>query len=132
MRHWIGAAALGFGLVAASAGTASAQTPSIAGVWEVHGQIVFGNRVASASPTCTFRQTAGRLSGECVGPNARGPLNGLIAGRSVSWTWFNGATTAVGVTGRTNFNGTYVDRHLIQGAMTSSDIPGTGSFTQTR
>lgn len=130
MRHWIGAVALG--LAVATAGAASAETPNIAGVWEVHGQIVFGNRVAAANPTCTFRQAAGELSGECVGPNARGPLTGLIAGRSVSWTWFNGATTAVGVSGQTNFNGTYVDRHLIQGSMTSSAIPGTGTFTQTR
>jgi hypothetical protein len=132
MRHWIGAAALGFALVAASAGAASAQTPNIAGVWEVHGQITFGDRIVSANPTCTFRQAAGRLSGVCVGPNARGALTGLIAGRSVSWTWLNAATTAIGVTGRTNFNGTYVNSHLIQGSMTSSATAGTGSFTQTR
>jgi hypothetical protein len=50
----------------------------------------------------------------------------------MSWTWLNGATTAVGVTGRTTFNGTCADRHLIQGSMSSSDIPGSGSFTQTR
>jgi hypothetical protein len=130
MRLWLASAALGAGLFVASA--AAAQTPNIAGVWEVQGQIVNGGGMASATPTCTFRQAAGRLSGECVGPNARGPLTGLISGRNVSWTWRNIPTTAMGVNGATNFNGVYVDSHLIRGSMTSSAVPGTGSFTQTR
>ena len=135
MRYWIAGATLAAGALAASAlttGVAAAQTPDIAGVWQVSGQIAYGARLASATPTCTFRQAGGKLSGECVGPNARGPLTGLISGRSVSWTWSNAATTGIGVTGRTGFNGTWVDAHLIRGSMRSSTFPGVGTFTQTR
>jgi hypothetical protein len=127
---WIAGAALGAGLIVTSA--AAAGTPNISGVWNVQGQAVYGARIVSVSPTCTFRQAAGQLSGECVGPNARGPLTGLIAGHNVSWTWRNVPTTAVGINGETGFNGVYVDAHLIRGTMTSTAIPGTGTFTQTR
>ncbi len=130
MRYWIAGATLAAGLLAGA--TAAAQTPNIAGVWQVSGQIAYGARFANASPTCTFRQAGGKLSGECVGPNARGPLTGLISGRSVSWTWSNVATTGIGVTGRTGFNGAWVDAHLIRGSMRSTAIPGVGTFTQTR
>jgi hypothetical protein len=130
MRLSIASAVVGAGLFVASA--AAAQTPNISGVWQVQGQIAFGARMVSVTPNCTFRQAAGKLSGECVGPNARGPLTGLISGHNVSWTWRNGATTAMGVSGETGFNGVYVDDHLIRGTMTSSAIAGAGTFTQTR
>jgi hypothetical protein len=115
-----------------SAGAASAKTPNIAGVWQVQGEIRYGNAFGTATPTCTFHQAGGTLSGECVGPNGRGPLQGMIAGDKVSWTWSHVATTAVGVNGVTTFNGTYVDSHLIRGAMSDPRYPVSGSFTQTR
>jgi hypothetical protein len=129
MRRGIAAASVA---LLFAAGSASAGTPNIAGVWHVQGQINYGPRFLSATPTCTFRQARGKLSGECVGPNARGPLSGLIAGDSVSWTWSHGATTGVGVSANTSFNGTYVNAHLISGRVSSSAMPGEGPFTQTR
>ena len=130
MRQLIASAAIGLGLFVASA--AAAQTPNIAGVWQLQGQIICGNRIVSGTPTCTFRQSGGRLSGECVGPNAAGPLAGFISGHKVAWTWSNRATTSVGITGKTGLNGTYVDSHLIRGTMTSSASACKGTFTQTR
>jgi hypothetical protein len=115
-----------------AAGAASAQTPNISGVWRVQGQIRYGAAFEADMPTCTFRQTGGVLGGVCVGPHARGPLSGMIAGKRVSWTWSHAATNAVGLNGRTQFNGSYVNGRLIKGSMTSTAIPGTGSFVQTR
>src|ERR1700761_2599950 len=109
------------GIVAASvalvlaAGSASAGTPNIAGVWHVQGRINYGGNFVDVSPNCTFRQAGGKLGGECGGPNARGSVTGLIAGDSVSWTWHHVSTTGVGVSANTSFNGTYVDAHLIRG-----------------
>jgi hypothetical protein len=116
-------------LLATAAGAA---TPNISGVWHIRGEIRYGNVIVSGTPTCTFRQVGGSLSGECVGPNARGPLTGEISGNQVSWTWRNIPTTAVGINGETGFNGTYVSSHLIRGAMRSTAVPATGTFTQTR
>jgi len=126
-----------FGIIVASmgialAGAASAQTPNVSGVWQVRGQIVHGDRTVTVSPACTIQQSGGRLSGDCVGPNGRGPLAGSIAGDRISWTWKDVATTAVGVSATTNFNGTYVNDRLIRGTMNSTAIAGTGNFTQTR
>ena len=131
MRFAIAAALLGAAL--AAAGAASAQTPNISGVWHVQGQIRYGNAFEAASPTCNFQQSSsGALSGQCVGPAGRGPLTGAIAGDRVSWTWRHVATAANGVTGMTQFNGTYVNGELIKGTMTATAIPGTGEFVQTR
>ena len=130
MRSQIAAASAALIVFAGSA--ASAATPSIAGVWHVTGRIDYGARFFVATPTCTFRQAAGKLSGECVGPNARGPLMGIIAGDSVSWTWRHIGTTANGITGDTNFNGTRINNHLIEGRMTAPGIPRDGPFTQSR
>ena len=130
MRPWITFASVSVALLIA--GAASAQTPNISGVWEVQGQIHFGDTFGTATPTCTFHQAGGSLSGECVGPNGRGPLTGIIAGDKVSWSWRHVATTAVGVSGTTTFNGTYIDPHLIKGEMTCPLYPVSGTFTQTR
>jgi hypothetical protein len=130
MRSPIAAASVAWIMFTASA--ASAGTPNIAGVWHVAGRIEYGVRFVVATPTCTFRQAAGKLSGECVGPNARGPLTGIIAGDNVSWTWRHIGTTAAGITGDTNFNGTWINHDLIEGRMTSPAVPGDGPFTQSR
>jgi len=128
----LGMAMASVGLAFLAAGAARAQTPNVSGVWHVQGQIVNGAVMVSATPTCDFRQDGGKLSGECVGPNARGPLTGAIAGDKVSWTWSHVATTPGGVSGYTQFNGTYVNDQLIKGSMTSPAIHGSGPFTQTR
>jgi hypothetical protein len=130
MRGWIAGGLLGLGLIAA--GAASAQSVNIAGAWRIAGQIVVGNEFVSATPVCTFRQTGTRLSGTCIGPNATGPITGVVSGRAVSWTWSNQATTRIGLTGLTSFNGTYENSRLISGVMTSSASAGRGTFTQTR
>jgi hypothetical protein len=130
MRGLIAVACVWFALTAA--GAASAQTPNISGVWHVNGRAHYGAVWASATPTCTFRQVGGRLSGICVGPAARGPLSGAIAGTRVSWTWSHGATRPDGVSGDTQFNGIYVNSRLIRGSMIAPPVPGSGSFTQTR
>ena len=130
MRGWAFSGTLWLGLLAASA--AGAQSVNIAGTWEVAGQMVAGGAVYAANPTCKFEQVGERVSGTCIGPNATGPVTGVVSGRSVSWTWTHGATTLVGISGVTNFDGTYVDRHLIRGEMSAPGFPGVGSFTQTR
>ena len=130
MRNAIAVACVGLALVAA--GAARAQTPDISGVWHVQGHLASGRFVEDAMPTCNFVQNGGVLSGECVGPAGRGPLSGAIAGDKVSWTWSHVATAVNGVTGQTQFNGTYVNSQLIKGSMTSSLIPGVGDFVQTR
>jgi len=130
MRGWIAGGLLGLGLIAA--GAASAQTVNIAGTWRIAGQIVVGNVFVSATPVCNFKQVGSRLSGACIGPNASGPITGVVSGRAVSWTWSNRATTRIGLNGLTGFNGTYENSRLIRGTMTSSASPGRGTFTQTR
>jgi hypothetical protein len=130
MRQLVAAAAMGLGLLATSA---NAATPNISGDWQIQGEIQSGGAIVSATPTCTFVQTAaGNLSGSCVGPNASGPLTGHISGTRVAWTWRNVPTTSIGINGETGFNGTYVDAHLIRGTMTSTAVRGSGTFTQTR
>jgi hypothetical protein len=130
MRVWLVCGTLGMALFAA--GAASAQSVNIAGTWAVQGSIQSGDLLMSATPTCKFEQVGDRLAGTCIGPNAAGPLSGVVSGDAVSWTWTHRATTAVGNTGVTGFNGTYVDAHLIRGTMTSTGIAARGSFTQTR
>jgi hypothetical protein len=131
MRQLVAAAATGLGLLLAT--SANAATPNISGDWKIQGEIQSGRGIVSATPTCTFVQSAaGKLSGSCVGPNASGPLAGYISGNNVSWTWRNIPTTSIGVNGETGFKGTYVDAHLIRGVMTSTSLPGAGTFTQTR
>jgi hypothetical protein len=129
MRSLIAVTCVGITLAAASA--AVAQTPNISGVWHVNGRARYGAVWASATPTCTFRQIGNRLSGTCVGPAARGPLSGAIAGTRVSWTWSHVATRPGGVSGDTQFNGTYFNSRLIRGSMYAPPA-GNGSFTQTR
>lgn len=130
MRSLIAVACMGVALTAA--GAAAAQTPNISGVWRVNGRAVFGRVWTSVTPTCTFRQVGGQLSGICVGPGARGPLTGAIAGTRVSWTWNHVAVRPGGVTGSTQFNGIYVNSRLIRGSMLSPPVPTAGTFTQTR
>jgi hypothetical protein len=120
------------GLALLAAGPVSAQPIDISGAWKIQGTIQSGGALFSARPTCVFEQAGSKLSGACIGPNASGPLTGVISGRNVSWTWRNRATNDVGITGMTAFNGVYVDHHLIQGTMTSSATSGEGAFTQTR
>jgi hypothetical protein len=115
----------------AGASGASAQTPNISGLWRVNGHAHYGAVWSSVTPTCTFRQVGGRLSGTCVGPAARGPLSGSIAGTRVSWTWSHVATRPGGVSGDTQFNGIYVNSRLIRGSMYAPPA-GNGSFVQTR
>jgi hypothetical protein len=115
-----------------AAGAASAQSINLSGVWKVQGSIQAGASVFSATPTCTFQQAGTQLSGTCVGANASGPLTGVVSGANVSWTWTHQATDAVGNSGVTAFSGAYVDDHLVQGTMTSSGVPGQGTFTLTR
>jgi hypothetical protein len=128
MRLGLACAALSL-LAATSVG---AQAPNLAGVWKVSGKISCIGAVMIVTPTCTFRQADGRLGGECVGPNARGPISGAIAGSKVSWTWQHQATTNEGISGSTSFNGTYASPRLIRGVMSSAGLPCKGAFTQTR
>jgi len=130
MRGWVFVGMFGLGLTAGSA--ASAQPVNIAGTWHVAGEAVAGAITYTAYPTCEFEQVGERVSGTCIGPNATGPLSGVVSGRSVSWSWTHRATTLVGLSGVTNFNGTYINSHLIRGAMSAADSPVVGSFTQTR
>ncbi len=130
MRGAMFVGVLGLGSIVASA--ACAQSVNIAGTWQVAGQAAANGVIMTANPTCEFEQVGQRVSGTCIGPNATGPLTGVVSGRSVSWTWTHRATTLAGISGVTNFNGTYVDRHLIRGEMSSPDLPGVGTFTQTR
>jgi len=130
MRGWVMCGALGLAL--ASAGAAGAATVNIAGTWQVSGQMESGGAVFMANPSCEFEQVGHRVSGTCIGPHATGPVTGVVEGRSVSWTWTHRATDLVGLSGVTNFNGTYVDVHLIRGDMTAPGVPAVGSFTQTR
>ena len=130
MRGWLVCVAFGIGVLAA--GGANAQPVNIAGTWNIQGSIQAGAVLFSATPTCKFEQVGTRLAGRCIGPNAAGPLTGVVSGKAVSWTWTHGATDAVGISGTTNFHGTYVDSHLIRGTMTSAGMPARGTFTQTR
>jgi hypothetical protein len=130
MRGWLVCVALGTAVFAASA--ADAQPVNIAGTWNVQGSIQVGGTLFSAMPTCKFEQVGARLAGTCIGPNAAGPVTGVVSGHAVSWTWTHQATDAVGNTGVTDFRGDYVDSHLIRGTMTSSGVPAQGTFTQTR
>jgi hypothetical protein len=130
MRGWVFGGMLGLGVLAA--GAASAQPVNIAGTWEVAGQMTAGGVVYAANPTCRFEQVGERISGACIGPNATGPATGVVSGRTISWSWTHRATTLAGISGVTNFNGAYGDRHLIRGEMSAPGIPGVGSFTQTR
>jgi hypothetical protein len=111
---------------------AGAQTPNLAGAWKVSGKITCIGAVMIVTPTCTFRQVGGRLGGECVGPNARGPLSGVVGGSKVSWTWQHQATTSDGISGSTAFSGTLSSPRAISGTMTSAGLPCKGKFTQTR
>jgi hypothetical protein len=130
MRGWL--VGVAFGMALCAAGAADAQSVNIAGTWNVQGAIQVGGTLFSAAPTCKFEQVGDRLAGTCIGPNAAGPLTGVVSGRAVSWTWTHRATDAVGNSGVTDFDGVYVDRHLIRGTMTSSGVPARGTFTQTR
>lgn len=130
MRGWLVCAALSMAVFAA--GDADAQSVNIAGTWDIQGSIQSGGVLFSATPTCTFEQVGARLAGTCIGPNAAGPVTGVVSGNAVSWTWTHHATDVVGNNGITNFNGAYIDAHLIRGTMTSSGVLARGTFTQTR
>jgi hypothetical protein len=130
MRGWLVCVTLGVAELAA--GGANAQSVNIAGTWNVQGNIQAGAVVFSAMPTCQFEQVGDRLAGTCIGPNAAGPVTGVVSGNAVSWTWTHHATDAFGGNGITDFNGAYVDTHLIRGTITDTGVPGRGTFTQTR
>jgi len=118
-----------------AAGAASAQ-PMVAGIWHVSGKISSGktvdNQLFEIEATCLFMQSGEQISGNCTGPDATGPITGVVAGNSIEWTWRSHATTALGVAGMTGFNGTIVRAGQIEGTMTSTASTGKGTFTQTR
>ena len=129
MRGVVFGGALSLALFAA--GAASAQ-PNVAGTWHVSGKIFYGNLFSQATPTCHFVQNGSQLGGTCIGPNARGPIEGTVSGNSITWTWSHHATDVVGATGITGFEGSFVNPRLIKGWMTSTGTPGRGRFTQSR
>jgi hypothetical protein len=106
----------------------------LAGAWQIKGRIDYGGSpVAIAAPVCDFQQAGLTLSGTCTGPNAKGPLTGVVAGRHVSWKWTTSATTAVGTTGEAWFQGDLGDDGTVKGTWGVDVLPDLkGEFTQTR
>jgi hypothetical protein len=129
MRGLLFAAALGMALFAAGAANA---LPNVAGRWYVSGKIYYGAQYIQATPTCHFIQNGSQLGGTCTGPNGSGPIEGRVSGNSITWTWSHQATTIIGMTGVTGFEGSFVTPRLIRGWMTSTGTPGRGRFTQSR
>jgi hypothetical protein len=129
MRGLVLVGALGVALLAA--GAASAQS-NVAGRWHVVGTINDGLNHFQATPTCAFILSGAQLGGTCIGPNGRGPIEGTVSGRSITWTWSHHATNAFGATGITGFEGTVINAGLIRGVMTFSGSPASGRFTASR
>src|SRR5580698_4706698 len=123
MRNLLFSGALGLALCAAGAASAA---PNVAGVWRVSGRIVYGKAFFQATPTCVFSQRGSQIAGSCTGPHATGPVMGVVSGKSISWTWSNHGTDAVGITGMSRFDGSFINSRLIRGTMTSTATPGVG------
>ena len=138
IRQLVAAAAMGLGLLATSA---NAATPNISGDWQDSGrggEIQSGGAIVSATPTCTFVQTAaGNLSGSCVGPNASGPPDRPHlwneGGLDLAQRHSHHQHSPRHPNGETGFNGNLRrTAHLIRGTITSTAVRGSGTFTQTR
>jgi len=123
-------AVIAAGLIAAAPAIASAA--DLSGAWSVYGSIELpGGGLFSASPTCQFQQARHKLSGDCKGPNAAGPLTGEVHGRRVAWQWtanaFSGGSGVVSFAGRLGHDG------VIRGSINFSHLPKrSGTFTQQR
>lgn len=114
------------------AGTAYAADMS--GTWSLSAMYMQGGRlVGTDTPVCTFQQTGNQISGTCKGPNGLGPVMGTAAGGSVSLQWNHTATTAIGRTGTSMYQGSVGTDGVVRGSAASSNMPGVGGvFTATR
>ena len=104
-----------FGAVVATAvlvtpGGAGAST-SFTGKWVVTGSMPD----ESISPTCTFNQDHGKLSGSCKGPNGLGDLDGAADGDSIVWHWDRVATSDKTWDATLTFRGTLGSDGIVKG-----------------
>ncbi len=121
----ISAAAAAFAAVAALPLAASAA--SFAGTWTFTGTFAYRGASYVTAPVCVLRQSGNALAGSCKGPNAIGPANGSVNGRSIMLQWH--ATSTAGRSGVATLKGTWGADGVVRGTITSTSAPGVGVLT---
>lgn len=74
------------------------------------------------SPTCTFKQDGGKLSGFCKGPSALGDLDGAADGDTIVWHWDRVATNDKVSDGTLTFRGKLGSDGAIRGEWKDSEV----------
>lgn len=101
---------------------AGADTPSIAGRWQVHSSIA-GN---DNDQDCNFTQKDNEISGACSSDKGSVNIAGKIDGKKVTWSYksdYNGTALTV------NFEGTLSADNKIAGTVTVPEFSVDGDFT---
>lgn len=119
------------GGMAAAAGAASA--PDFTGKWVVTGSMSGDNGEETISPTCTFKQDGGDLSGSCKGPSGLGSLDGAVDGKSIVWHWKRVATNSDVLDATITFRGSLGSDGVIRGQWKDDNIDDeVGTFVAQR
>jgi len=112
-----------------------AAADSYEGTWQVHGEMrgPNGQVVAGIAPVCQLYQRGNQLSGQCTGPNARGPASGVVNGNdatmAATWEWTATASNSSGQSGVVVFYSRIDNDNVMRGTFTGSSQPGmTGTF----
>jgi hypothetical protein len=117
-------------LAALIVGAVSAQAATdFSGKWVVSGTM----EDEVISPTCTFAQNNGELSGSCKGPSGLGSLDGAADGQSIVWHWKRVATNSDVGDATITFRGTLGSDGVIRGQWKDDNVDDeVGTFVAQR
>ena len=119
MKHLFSIAAL----LTAHAASALAQAPDVSGTW----QFEVETQIGTGTPTFTFKQDGGKLSGRYKGQLGEADVTGSVKGNEVAFTL---DATLEGNSLRITYTGT-VDKDAMKGIVTFCDL-GKGTFKGVR
>jgi hypothetical protein len=116
----------------AAASSALAKT-DFSGKWVVSGTLSSDTAEETISPTCTFTQKDGALSGSCKGGSGIGSIDGAADGNTIAWTWKRIATNDQVLDATITFRGTLGSDGVIRGQWKDENIENeVGTFVAQR